>query len=886
MKPILRLISMAVLITIINCFSGSLVAQPCSTAGTATASDSVICSGAGTELILTGFTGAIQWQNFDGSIWVNEIGLGSTTANYAITPAQTTDYRAVVTAVGCDPDTSNQITVGVGINAPVVTNGTRCGYGPVQLSAIGNGIKWYDASTGGNQLGTGTSFSPVVSTTTTFYAASSLGGGPPSPFTTTFAGGNGFDGNMFDITAINAVTIDSFAANFNPGTGTAEIWYRPGSYVGFENSNVGWIQAGTAPYTSTGNGAPGTSINVFVNVSIPAGQTYAFYVHGSAGIAYTDGIAVGNIFLQDANIEFKEGAGGAYFGVTNSPRIFNGRIMYSAGCESSRTAAIATVTTAPSFSINASPPALCQGQSSVISLTSTNSNYTYTWSPATGLSGTTGTSVTANPLSPITYTIIADDGTCGFIDSVFISVGPASVAGTAVISTDTICSGDPATLFLSGSTGNIQWQSFNGTSWVNESGPGSTTAQYVVSPPSNSSYRAVITSGGCDPDTTISLDLAVLTIIDPVTSGDSICGPGIVNLNATGAGLMNWYTVPTGGSSVFTGNNYSPSISNTTTYYVEAAAGSTYLLGLPVLQTLSQFTLGGNDWGIQFDVTAQSTIQSVNIYPGPVSGNITINLRSLLGGPILNTVTVPVTASSGPVTVNLGFLVNPGTGYRLELATGSVVCFYNSFGATYPFTSPGSPVNLTGQINPNFSAGTFYYYFYNWIVKEGCASNRVPVDGVVLPGPPVPTIIPQWNILTSSAASGNQWYLNGVLIPGANGQVYIATQAGNYTVVVTDANGCTAESLPSFTTSLSDAPNAAAFVVYPNPVGNKLYFELSQPIQKSGVLKVFNIIGKLIYSQKIDEATNFIEFNFAAGNYNIEVVADDVIYRSKVVKLN
>ncbi|MBL0341203.1 MAG: hypothetical protein IPP71_09875 [Bacteroidetes bacterium] len=217
MKSLLHLFATTVLLAITTCFSTNLVAQPCSQAGTASSADSLICAGAGTELILTGYIGAIQWQNFDGTVWVNETGPGSTTANYAITPLQTTDYRAVVTDVGCDPDTSNQITVGVGISAPTVTNGSRCGYGPVQLTATGNGIKWYDAPTGGNQLATGTSFSPIVSSTTTFYAAASLGGGPPSPFTTTFAAGNGFDGNMFDITAINAVTIDSFAANFNVG---------------------------------------------------------------------------------------------------------------------------------------------------------------------------------------------------------------------------------------------------------------------------------------------------------------------------------------------------------------------------------------------------------------------------------------------------------------------------------------------------------------------------------------------------------------------------------------------------------------------------------------------------------------------------------------------
>ncbi|MBL0341205.1 MAG: hypothetical protein IPP71_09885 [Bacteroidetes bacterium] len=260
-----------------------------------------------------------------------------------------------------------------------------------------------------------------------------------------------------------------------------------------------------------------------------------------------------------------------------------------------------------------------------------------------------------------------------------MSVGPASVAGTAVISSDTICLGDPATLFLSGSTGNIQWQSFDGSNWINETGPGNTTIQYVVSPPSNSTYRAVVTSGGCDPDTTISLSLAVLTIVDPTTLGDSIRAPGIVNLSATGAGVMNWYTAPTGGASVFTGNNYSPSIITTTTYYVEASAGSTYSNGIAALLPLSQFALAGNDFGIQFDVTAQSTLSSVNVYPSTTSGNITINLRDAQNGPILNTITVPVTASSGPVTVNLGFLLNPGTGYQIGTGCRKCSCFYNSF---------------------------------------------------------------------------------------------------------------------------------------------------------------------------------------------------------------
>src|SRR5204863_26986 len=69
---------------------------------------------------------------------------------------------------------------------------------------------------------------------------------------------------------------------------------------------------------------------------------------------------------------------------------------------------------------------------------------------------------------------------------------------------------------------------------------------------------------------------------------------------------------------------------------------------------------------------------------------------------------------------------------------------------------------------------------------------------VVNPTPPTPTITPSGPTtfcaggsvtLTSSSASGNQWRLNGSPVGGAMAQQYVASVAGDYSVVVT-ANGC------------------------------------------------------------------------------------------------
>jgi hypothetical protein len=137
-------------------------------------------------------------------------------------------------------------------------------------------------------------------------------------------------------------------------------------------------------------------------------------------------------------------------------------------------------------------------------------------------------------------------------------------------------------------------------------------------------------------------------------------------------------------------------------------------------------------------------------------------------------------------------------------------------------------VTITGFLNPNPQTTLDdYYYFYDWVINPGCVSNRVPVEGVVLPPPAVPTISQAGNQLTSSSPSNNQWYLNGNPIPGATNQVYVATGPGSYTVVVTDpGNGCTSESQAVLITSVPEGGLAAAGIsVYPNPAKDFILVE-------------------------------------------------------------
>ena len=101
-----------------------------------------------------------------------------------------------------------------------------------------------------------------------------LANGPSLQLMASNTAGNNHRGNMFDIVATNAVTILSFDAS-PMGNTTIEIYYKVGTWNGFANTPSAWTFIGSAPVTYTGGFS---AVPVDVNITIPAGQTYAFYV--------------------------------------------------------------------------------------------------------------------------------------------------------------------------------------------------------------------------------------------------------------------------------------------------------------------------------------------------------------------------------------------------------------------------------------------------------------------------------------------------------------------------------------------------------------------------------------------------------------------------------
>ena len=150
--------------------------------------------------------------------------------------------------------------------------------------------------------------------------------------TTLFAGPNGAAGNMFDLTATQNLTINSFAINLTTGTiANVAVYFKAGTFVGFESAAASWTLVGTQNgVVSNGSDVP-TPLDV-PDFSLSAGQTYGLYVvtTDTTDINYTNGA---NVF-NNANLSFSGGIGKTYGtngfdGDTFSPRTWNGTVNYT-----------------------------------------------------------------------------------------------------------------------------------------------------------------------------------------------------------------------------------------------------------------------------------------------------------------------------------------------------------------------------------------------------------------------------------------------------------------------------------------------------------------------------------------------------------------------------
>jgi hypothetical protein len=324
------------------------------------------------------------------------------------------------------------------------------------------------------------------------------------------------------------------------------------------------------------------------------------------------------------------------------------------------------------------------------------------------------------------------------------------VTGTITSSVSQYCYTTGTPSFTTTATGgDIQWlQSTAGPNgpWTNV---GTNSTSYVVS--SNLTQSTWVTATNTCNSSTIWLDdtsAVHLPVLVSVT-GDTVCGTGTVSLSAT-VGLLQsakWYTTSSGGAAIYTGTNYSPTISASTDYYVAAVAPGfgNMSAGKANRESASSGT-NLSTYGQLFTITTPITLNSVKV-ESTTGTAITISLYDASGSNQLFTTgsqTVPTNTIS---TVNLGWTIPAGT-YRLAANAMTGNFYRDNTNTTYPIAigNIGSITGFFSTITGTNTTSSSYYFMYDWSISaEGiCESSRSMVSATVITPP---------NLTISSATS-------------------------------------------------------------------------------------------------------------------------------------
>jgi hypothetical protein len=142
-------------------------------------------------------------------------------------------------------------------------------------------------------------------------------------------------GNMFNIKAINPITINSFDIRANigaPESHSYEVYYKTGGFQGSQFAIGDWTLVGSTTLIAN-SAATLTPLNLSLGIAVAPGDTVAFCIFATDGssIVFENGSAVGSLWSSDSNLEFYEGylTGYPFTGVA-SPFVFNGNIVYNA----------------------------------------------------------------------------------------------------------------------------------------------------------------------------------------------------------------------------------------------------------------------------------------------------------------------------------------------------------------------------------------------------------------------------------------------------------------------------------------------------------------------------------------------------------------------------
>lgn len=200
-----------------------------------------------------------------------------------------------------------------------------------------------------------------------------------------------------------------------------------------------------------------------------------------------------------------------------------------------------------------------------------------------------------------------------------------------------------------------------------------------------------------------------------------------------------------------------------------------------------------------------------------------------------------------------------------------------------------------GIFNNTFNPGLLNIgsYTIGYEYTNGTCSGLATIDVEVIADPPIPILTVEGEFLKLNRNYEKiEWYLNGVLIEGANGILLQPTQSGNYRVSVFGAGMCRVDSeeilWQKATTSL-DEELLKAWRIYPNPTSAEVNLVWDPSLFSFGaevIFSIYNGVGKLVHIQKAGNAKSKTVLDLSGwplGIYTVEILSENRRAQRKLV---
>lgn len=580
--------------------------------------------------------------------------------------------------------------------------------------------------------------------------------------------------------------------------------------------------------------------------------------------------------------------------------------LTNGACSSpARTTATVTVNQRPSKPTLASASqTVCSGSPATLSVESPMAGVTYNWYTAAtgGTVAYTGATVTTGPITANTTLYVEavnNAGGCsnnGGRTQLAVTVSNAVSAPTLNATTTQVCTGGSVTISVNNPVAGQQYNFYTAATGGTLVFTG--TSFTINNVTADASYFVEAANGTCTSATRSRTDITVVPApiaptVQAPAGGLVACDGSDITIsiaNPQADLVYRWYSAATGGTLLYTGTQFTTTITANTTFYVEAASAgncnpstrtavTVTVSALPADPTVTAsnvtacpgssatLTVASPQAGITYrwyDSPSQTTVLFTGtIYvTGPITAttNFYVAAFNTAGCSSANLAQVQVTtrpAPAAPVVAN----GNPVATCASTTATLTVTDAQPGYTYNFYTVATGGTPAFSGTtfVTPALNANTTYYV--EAVNDDGCPStSRTAVTVTVNPAPTAPTVSAtgtqicpnSTTILTATTSAGTtvKWYA------AATGGVALAT-GDTFTTPALSANTTYYAEAVSTATSCTSATRTPVTVTILGPLVAPTV-NVSASTTSSVTFTYTAVAGATGYEVSLDNGSTFI----------------------------